>query len=98
MVKSEPEKSWHVYILINEKAVTYTGITYDVDATRRIDQHNSGKGAKFTRGKGPWKLLYIESNFPGRAQAQSRERAIKADHNFKRQLKNNDHPLPMTSP
>jgi len=90
------DKSWHVYIIINDQGITYTGITFDTDVKRRIDQHNAGTGAKFTRGKGPWRLLYQENDFPGRGEAQSRERTIKADPVFKRRLKNaecHDHPL-----
>ena len=42
---------WEVYILKCSDGTLYTGITTDLD--RRMQQHNSGKGAKYTRGRGP---------------------------------------------
>ena len=36
----------------------YTGITTDVE--KRLEQHRSGKGAKYTRGRGPLELVYRE--------------------------------------
>lgn len=49
--------SWVVYILecADEKKSLYTGITNDLE--KRVKAHNNGKGAKFTKGRGPVKLL-----------------------------------------
>ena len=52
----------------------YTGWTTDVE--KRIEAHNSGKGAKYTRGRRPVKLVYTEE-FPTKEEALSREAAIK---------------------
>ncbi|WP_280535492.1 GIY-YIG nuclease family protein [Halopenitus sp. POP-27] len=52
----------------------YTGYTTDVD--RRVAEHDSGKGAKYTRGRTPVELRYVES-FDTRSAAMSREYAIK---------------------
>ncbi len=52
------ESIWHLYILGCGDGTLYTGITTDVD--RRLEAHRSGKGAKYTRGRGPLKLLYRE--------------------------------------
>ena len=51
--------SFYVYILksIEKKPVTYVG--YTINLSKRIKQHNDGKGAKFTRGR-KWKLIYKE--------------------------------------
>jgi len=46
---------WYVYILECSDKTLYTGITNDLD--RRISQHNEGKGAKYTRGRGPVALV-----------------------------------------
>lgn len=51
-------KIWYLYILQCRDGTLYTGITDDV--SRRLEQHNSGKGAKYTRGRGPLKLIYQE--------------------------------------
>ena len=52
------DKRWFVYILECGDGTLYTGITDDVQ--RRLQVHQSGKGAKYTRGRGPLKLRYQE--------------------------------------
>jgi putative endonuclease len=47
-------QSWYVYMVECSDGTIYTGITNDLDA--RIIKHNSGKGAKYTRGRTPVKL------------------------------------------
>lgn len=49
---------WYVYILRCGDGTLYTGITDDVD--RRLAAHRAGKGAKYTRGRGPLQLVYRE--------------------------------------
>ena len=48
-------ETWKVYILECADDTLYTGITTDL--TRRVKQHQSGKGAKYTRGRGPVKVV-----------------------------------------
>ena len=48
-------KQWVVYILVCSDETLYTGITNDLE--KRIEKHNSGTGAKYTRGRTPVKLL-----------------------------------------
>lgn len=52
------DKTWYVYILECGDGTLYTGITDDVQ--RRLAAHQAGKGAKYTRGRGPLKLRYQE--------------------------------------
>jgi len=52
----------------------YTGITNDLD--RRLAEHAAGKGARYTKGRGPFRLVYREI-CEGRAEASRRETAIK---------------------
>lgn len=52
------EKQWVLYILECGDGTLYTGITDDLQ--RRLKAHRSGKGAKYTRGRGPLKLRYRE--------------------------------------
>ena len=59
-----------------------------MDIDRRINEHNSGKGAKFTRGRGLWQLTYSEGPFE-QGDALRREMEIKKDKLLKRRLKNN---------
>jgi putative endonuclease len=53
---------------------------------RRLEQHNRGQGAKFTRGRGPWRLIHREGPMT-RSEALKRELAIKRDPGFKAALK-----------
>ena len=50
------ENNWYVYILRCRDGSLYTGITTDVE--KRFQQHSAGKGAKYTRGRGPLELVY----------------------------------------
>ena len=52
-----PEKAY-VYILCCADGTLYCGWTNDLAA--RLDAHNSGKGAKYTRGRSPLELKYRE--------------------------------------
>lgn len=52
------ENTWHLYILRCRDGSLYTGITTDVE--KRLEAHRSGKGAKYTRGRGPLELIYRE--------------------------------------
>lgn len=52
------EKQWVVYILECADGTLYTGITDNLE--KRLRAHNSGKGAKYTRGRGPVTLRHLE--------------------------------------
>ena len=52
------ESTWKLYILRCGDGSLYTGITTDVQ--KRLATHRSGKGAKYTRGRGPLELVYSE--------------------------------------
>ena len=69
------DKSWKLYILRCGDGSLYTGITVDVEA--RLAQHREGTGAKYTRGRGPLELVYVE-DCEDHSQALKRELAIKA--------------------
>ena len=78
--------SYYVYMLklISKKSITYVGYTKDIK--KRISLHNSGKGAKFTRGR-KWKLIYKEK-FTSKNKAISREYYIKKNRILRNQIKN----------
>lgn len=63
-----------VYIVKCRDESLYTGWTNDLE--KRIKTHNSGKGAKYTRGRTPVKLMYYEE-YEDKLIAQRREREIK---------------------
>lgn len=64
----------YVYILKCADDTLYTGWTTDVK--KRVETHNSGKGAKYTRARLPVELVYTEE-FEDKIEAQKREYAIK---------------------
>ena len=68
------EKVWCVYILQCSDGTLYTGITNDLE--RRIQMHSNGDGAKYTRGRGPLVLRYVEK-IESYSSALRREYAIK---------------------
>ncbi|WP_290917825.1 GIY-YIG nuclease family protein [Halodesulfovibrio sp.] len=69
-------KSWVVYLVQCADGSLYCGITTDMD--RRLGEHNSGKGAKYTRSRRPVSLI-------ASAFVPDRSTASKIECNIKRQ-------------
>jgi putative endonuclease len=65
---------YFVYILKCADDSLYTGIATDV--ARRLREHNEGRGAKYTRGRGPMKLVF-KKKCRDRSQASREELRIK---------------------
>ena len=79
--------AYFVYVIsatTNLKLVTYVGYTNNLK--KRLSLHNSGEGAKFTRGR-TWKLMYYEK-YKSRKEAINRECYIKKDRKFRNLIKN----------
>lgn len=66
--------NWQVYIILSSDDSLYTGITTDVE--RRYAQHQSGRGAKYFRGRKPRRIVYLEGGH-NRSSASKRELQIK---------------------
>ena len=77
---------FYVYMLISKgnKPVTYVGYTNNLN--NRIKLHNSGKGAKFTRGK-KWKLVY-QKKYTSKKKAMIEEYKLKKNYKLRKKLKN----------
>ena len=77
---------YYVYMLKSKsiKPITYVGYTKDL--TKRIILHNTGKGAKFTRGR-KWVLIYKEK-YKSKKEAISREYYIKNNRSLRNKIKN----------
>ena len=75
---------YYVYMLKSKgiKSVTYVGYTNNLK--KRIGLHNSGKGAKFTRGR-KWRLIYKEK-FKSKKEAISREYYIKTKRSLRKKI------------
>ena len=80
--------SFYVYMLksLGSNSVTYVGYTSNLK--KRINLHNSGKGAKFTRGR-KWKLIFKEK-CNSKSEAISREYYIKNNRKIRNKIKNNN--------
>ncbi len=65
---------WCVYILKCGDGTLYAGITNDLD--RRLAAHRAGKGARYTRGRGPLEVVRVEAKRT-RSAALKREAAVK---------------------
>lgn len=69
------EKDNHiVYMLRCRDKTFYTGYTTNLE--RRLRQHEEGKGAKYTRGRGPFQVVYIEKH-------ETKEAAMKREYEIK---------------
>ena len=80
--------SYFVYVICsikNSKQFTYVGYTNDLK--KRLNLHNRGLGAKFTRGR-HWKIIYSEK-FDTKNEAISREYYIKKNRKFRNLIKKN---------
>ena len=77
---------FYVYMLISKSAKPVSYVGYTNNLKNRIKLHNSGKGAKFTRGR-KWKLIYKEK-FRSKNKAISREYYIKKNRILRNKLKN----------
>ena len=77
--------NYFVYMLksLGKDSVTYVGYTNDLK--KRIKLHNSGKGAKFTRGR-KWILIYKEK-YKSKKEAISREYYIKMNRSLRNSIK-----------
>jgi putative endonuclease len=64
----------YVYVLRCADDSLYTGYTTDV--ARRVEEHDAGEGAKYTRGRTPVELVHTEA-YESKSTAMSREYEIK---------------------
>ena len=65
----------YVYVVECSDGTLYTGYTTDVE--RRVEEHNTGDGAKYTRSRTPVSLVHTEE-YETRSDAMAREADIKS--------------------
>ena len=75
---TQQSHKWQVYIIECADGTFYTGITTDVE--RRVEAHNAGTAAKYTRGRGPVQLIY-------QREAGDKSAASKEEHRIKQLTK-----------
>tara|TARA_B100000900_G_C20409199_1_gene646100 strand:- start:604 stop:855 length:252 start_codon:yes stop_codon:yes gene_type:complete len=80
--------SYFVYLLVsnlkNNKKISYVGYTNNIK--KRLSLHNSGKGAKFTRGK-KWKLVYYKK-YDSKSIAMRNEYLLKKNYDLRKEIIN----------
>ena len=78
--------TYFVYLIVsnlkNNKKISYVGYTNNLK--KRIKLHNSGKGAKFTRGK-KWKLVYYEK-YDSKSACNEKEYILKKNYKLKKKI------------
>ena len=78
--------SYFVYLIVSNlkknKKISYVGYTNNLK--KRLELHNSGKGAKFTRGK-KWKLVYYKK-YNTRSLAMKNEYILKKNYKFRKKI------------
>ena len=80
--------NYFVYLLITtntKRKITYVGYTNNL--TKRINLHNEGKGAKFTRGRN-WKLIFFKK-YDDKKKAMKEEYKFKKNYSLRRRIKTN---------
>ncbi|NQT33158.1 MAG: GIY-YIG nuclease family protein [Candidatus Omnitrophica bacterium] len=73
--KTEHKSKHYVYIVCCSRGTYYTGYTNDLE--KRMETHNSGKGAKYLRGRTPVELVYTE-------ECKCLEDALQREHEIKK--------------
>ena len=79
---------YFVYLIIsnnNQNLISYVGYTNNIK--KRLDDHNSSKGAKFTKGR-KWKLAYIQG-YNTKSKAMSEEHSLKKNYKLRNLIKKN---------
>jgi len=79
---------YFVYLIVsklkNKKKLSYVG--YSKDVKKRLNLHNSGKGAKFTRGK-KWNLVYYKE-YNTKSDAMKNEYKLKKNYKLRKKIIN----------
>ncbi len=76
--------NYYVYMLLAKNSkISYVGYTNNLK--KRISLHNSGKGAKFTRGR-KWKLIYKQM-FTSKSDAMKNEISLKKNSLLRKKIK-----------
>ena len=78
--------NFYIYLLISKRLnryITYVGYTNNIN--KRLNLHNSSKGAKFTKGK-KWKIIF-QRKFSTKSLAMKEEYKLKKNYKYRKYLK-----------
>ena len=78
--------TFYVYLIVsrlkNNKKISYVGYTNNLQ--KRLNLHNAGKGAKFTKGR-KWKLVYYEK-YVNKSLAMKNEFILKKNYKLRKKI------------
>ncbi len=77
---------YFVYIIatkVKNKTISYVGYTSNL--SKRLDDHNTGKGAKFTRGK-KWEIIF-NRKYKTKVRAMQEEYKLKKNYSLRNKIK-----------
>ena len=78
--------TFYVYLIVsrlkNKKKISYVGYTSNLQ--KRLNLHNAGKGAKFTKGR-KWKLVYYEK-YVNKSLAMKNEFILKKNYKLRKKI------------
>ena len=78
--------TFYVYLIVsrlkNNKKISYVGYTNNLQ--KRLNLHNAGKGAKFTKGR-KWKLVYYEK-YVTKSLAMKNEFILKKNYKLRKKI------------
>ena len=80
--------TYYVYLLISSQkktVISYVGYTNDI--IKRLNLHNSSRGAKFTKGR-KWVLIYSK-RYKSKSKAMKEEYKLKKNYKLRMKIKNN---------
>ena len=78
---------FYVYLLISLDNCKHTYVGYTDNLNKRLNLHNCGKGAKFTRGR-KWKIIY-SNKYKSKSQAMKEEIKLKKNYRLRKEIKQN---------
>lgn len=80
-----PDNGWRVYVIRCADNTFYIGASSDVD--RRFEAHQSGRGARYTRGRGPLALWWVSEPLSKRDALRVEYRMKRLSHQAKEALR-----------
>ena len=77
---------YFVYMLLSQDTFKHTYVGYTKNLSQRLKLHNSGKGAKYTKGRS-WKIIYSKK-FLSKSDAIKNEYKLKKNYLLRKSIKN----------
>ena len=77
---------YFVYMLLSLDSYSHTYVGYTKNLSQRLKLHNTGKGAKYTKGRS-WKIIYSKK-YTSKSEAIKKEHKLKKNYLLRKRIKN----------